>query len=72
MPVFKRSILASGFAGWMLIVSFEYNGEPRDYFYEIGDGNMSERQARAVADRMHCESRAQLSFLRDVELTTVH
>ena len=72
MPVFKRSILTTGFAGWMLIVSFEYNGEPRDYFYEIGDGNLPERQAVALAERMGCEKRAQLSFLRDVQLETVH
>lgn len=72
MPVFKRSLLAPSFAGWVLIVSFEYGGEPRDYIYEVGDGSIPERQAAALAERLGLESRAQMAFLRDVSLTTVH
>ncbi|MBF6571703.1 MAG: hypothetical protein IVW54_22920 [Candidatus Binataceae bacterium] len=72
MPVFKRTILTDGFAGWVMIVSFEYNGTRADYIYEIGEGTLPERQAAAVAERMGIERRAQMHFLRDVHLETIH
>ena len=70
--VLTNARLVGNHMGWFFLVTLYYEGEPFDYMYEMGDLRLTEREAQDVVKSEQCMLRAQVSFLRDVDLKTKH
>lgn len=64
--------VVQGFATWVFLVTFWYDGEPFEYAAEVGTGLMSQAGAEATAKRMNLAERFRKAFLNEVYLEMAH
>lgn len=71
-PIVEVKRLVQGFAAWIFLATFWYDGEPFEYAYEVGTPLMSEESAAAVVKRQGLGERARKAFLSEVHMEMAH
>ena len=71
-PVVEVARVVQGFAAWIFIATFWYDGEPFEYAHEVGTPLMSQTGAEAVVKPMGLRERFRKAFLNEVHLETAH
>lgn len=66
--VHRTESMHANFMGWIRLIGFIFNGEPYEYVFEAGRGDLSERAARENSNMLLHRQRAEMNFLRDVPL----
>lgn len=70
--VYMREMLVSGNMDWLKFYQFHYDGQLHEFIFPCGSGWLTPEQAHAVSRRERLRETAQMKFLADVELETVH
>ena len=70
--VYRREFLVSGNMDWLKFYQFHYDGQLHEYIFPCGSGWLTPQQAHDAALREDLRSAANMKFLADVVLETLH